>query len=49
MEKLESNRSKKITNGFKSKRTLLRSSLIKRTIDLLKTLKTLNYLKLTGR
>jgi len=49
MERLESGRSEKIINGFKSKRILLQSSLIKRIIDLLKILETLNRLRLTGR
>ena len=49
MEKLENGRSEKTTNRFKSKKILLRSSPVKRTIDLLRTLRILYYLKLTGR
>jgi len=49
MEKLESGRSEKIINRSKSKKTLLRFSLIKCIINLLRTLETLNCLKLTRR
>ena len=49
MERLRNSRSEKITNRFKSKRILLRFSFIERIIDLLKTLKILNPLKLTER
>jgi len=49
MEKLENSRSEKIISGFKNKRILLQFSLIKYIIDLLRILKILNYLKLTGR
>ena len=45
MEKLESGRSERIINRSKSKKTLLQSSLIKCTINLLKTSGTLNPLK----
>jgi len=45
VERLENSRNEKITNGSKSKKILLQSSLVKRIIDLLKTLRTLNYLK----
>jgi len=49
MEKLKNGRSGKITNGSKNKEILLRFKLIKRIINLLRTLKTLYCLKLTGR
>ena len=48
MEKPKSGRSEKITSGSKSKKTLLQSSLTERTINLLKTLGILYYLKSTG-
>ena len=48
MEKLESSKSGRTTNRFKSKKILLRFSLTERIIDLLKTLETLYRLKLTG-
>ena len=49
MEKLRSSKSKKITNGSKSKKTLLQFSYIECIINLLRTLEILNRLKLTGR
>jgi len=49
MEKLKNGRSERIINGFKSKKILLQSNLIKCIINLLRTLEILNYLKLTGR
>jgi len=49
MEKLENSRSGKITNGSKNKKTLLQSKPAERTIDLLRTLRTLYYLKSTKR
>jgi len=48
MEKLENGKSGKIINRFKSKKILLRSKLIKRITNLLRILKTLYCLKLTG-
>jgi len=48
MERLENSRSKRTTNGSKSKKTLPQFSPAGRIIDLLKTLEILNPLKLTG-
>jgi len=47
MEKPENGKSGKITSGSKSKKTLLRSKPIGYIINLLRTLETLYYLKLT--
>ena len=49
MKKLRNGRNRKTTNRSKSKKTLLRSKLVKRTVNLLRTLGTLYRLKLTGR
>jgi len=46
MEKLENSKSGKIINRFKSKKTLLQSSPVKRTINLLKISRILYCLKL---
>jgi len=49
MEKLENSRSGKITNGFKSKKILLRFKPVERIIDLLRILGISYHLKSTGR
>jgi len=49
MEKLKNSKSGKITNGFKSKKTLLQFKPVKCIINLLRTLGTLYCLKLTRR
>ena len=49
MEKLENNRSKRITNRSKSKKILLQSNPVKRTINLLGTSGISYCLKLTKR